>query len=171
MIIQIDICPDRKTFFISVPLSEKEAISFDYTQKGHRMIKQVLIEEKEQSKEAIITAEWDTIEIDIDSQKLLGVKHVKWIDLNNKRDWCNNQIWETIWRKPITKELEDKLLYYSDLIQDNYRNLPKISYELENFSKLIQKTINNVEGGTINGPRPTCSARFHSSNPEFSSTL
>ena len=32
-----------KSFFISVGLNKKEAISFDYTYKGHRVIKQILI--------------------------------------------------------------------------------------------------------------------------------
>lgn len=47
MTIEIDYNPSPKdSFFISVSLNEKEALSFDYTTKGCRIIKQVLIQKE-----------------------------------------------------------------------------------------------------------------------------
>gem|GEM_PF-3189652 len=44
MWIEIDYNPSPcDSFFISVSINNKEAISFDYTTKGNRVIKQVLI--------------------------------------------------------------------------------------------------------------------------------
>ena len=92
MNIEVDYCPTskRKHFFISVGLNEKEAISFDYTTKGHRVVKQVLVEQKSQE-EAIeqygeVTAEWDTIVLK--DGKFVQKYHTKWID-RGKLDTVN----------------------------------------------------------------------------------
>src|SRR3989339_882622 len=47
MEIEIDYCPtsEREHYFVSVGLNENEAISFDHTLKGCRIIKQILIKD------------------------------------------------------------------------------------------------------------------------------
>lgn len=46
-------------FFISVSLNDKEAVSFDYTIKGHRIIKQVVVDEKPFPVDRPATSKWD----------------------------------------------------------------------------------------------------------------
>jgi len=144
MNIEVDYCPtsERKHFFISVGLNEKEAISFDYTTKGHRVLKQVLVEQKSQE-EAVkqygeVTAEWDTVVLK--DRKFVQKYHTKWID-RDKLDTVNGETWETVWVKPISEELAEKLLYYSRLISDNYENLDKFSKEMKEFEEFVSKEI------------------------------
>ena len=144
MNIEVDYCPTskRKHFFISVGLNEEEAISFDYTTKGHRVVKQVLVEQKSQE-EAVeqhgeVTAEWDTIVLK--DEKFVQKYHTKWID-RDKLDTVNGATWETVWEKPISKKLAEQLLYYSRLISDNYENLDKFSKEMKEFEEFVSKEI------------------------------
>jgi len=141
MNIEIDYNPTPRTsFFISVSVEENEAISFDYTTKGHRIIKQILVDKKPLPADHPIDSEWDTLVLK--DGKFIRKYHVKWIDMD-KQDWCNDEIWETIKEQPITKELTEKLLSYSRLISDNYKNLEKFSDEIKNTEKLISKEIAN----------------------------
>jgi hypothetical protein len=134
MEIEIDYNPTpAKFFFISVSLNDKEAISFDYTYKGYRVIKQRLVEKKPFPNKKS-TSEWDTLVLR--NGKFVKKYHVKWIDLD-KKDWCNDEIWETIWEKPISGELADKLMEYSQFISDNYKNLDKFSYKIKEFQDII----------------------------------
>src|SRR3990167_1975492 len=97
MDIEIDYNPSPSDmFFISVEIGDNEAISFDYTSKGHRVIKQVLIDKKPFPKGKKPTAEWDAIIIN--DRKFIKKYHVKWINMD-KKDWVNNEIWETVWEK------------------------------------------------------------------------
>ena len=144
MNIEVDYCPtsERKHFFISVGLNEKEAISFDYTTKGHRVVKQVLVEQKSQE-EAIeqygeVTAEWDTIVLK--DGKFVQKYHTKWID-RGKLDTVNGETWEAVWTKPISEDIAEKLLYYSRLVSDNYENLDKFSKEMKEFEEFVSKEI------------------------------
>ena len=148
MNIEVDYCPtsERKHFFISIGLNRKEAISFDYTTKGHRVIKQVLVEQKSQ-REAVkkygeVTAEWDTIVIK--DGKFVQKYHVKWID-RDKLDTVNGKTWKTVWKKPISKDLAEKLLHYSRLISDNYEHLDDFSEEMKEFEELVSKEIAKYE--------------------------
>ena len=129
---------DFSGFFISVALNNKEAISFDHTVKGSRILKQVLVEEKPFPKNAKITAEWETI--CIENRKFVGIEKVRWIDLG-KRDWVNNEVWETVWEKPMPTELKKKMQYYSNLICKNYKNLNMFSQELQEFEELLAEAI------------------------------
>jgi hypothetical protein len=66
MNIEVDYNPTPKTsYFMSVGLNKREAISFDNTTKGYRVIKQVLIEnsplEKSIAKYGKIDGEWEVI--------------------------------------------------------------------------------------------------------------
>jgi len=144
MNIEVDYCPtsERKNFFISVGLNEKEAISFDYTTKGHRVVKQVLVEQKTQD-EAVkqygeVTAEWNTIVLK--DGKFVQKYHTKWID-RDKFDTVNGDTWQTIWEKLINENTTEKLLYYSRLISDNYKNLDKFSNEMKEFEEFMLKEI------------------------------
>ncbi len=141
MNIEIDYNPSsdkRNHFFISIEIDCKTAISFDWTVKGHRVIKQVLIEKKAFPKNLKPTAEWKTIVLE--DRKFVKIYSAKWIDLDQK-DWVNGNVWETAWEKPITKELAKKLLYYSQLFSDNYQDLSNLSEKLKNFEKLISKEV------------------------------
>ncbi|MFH1365080.1 MAG: hypothetical protein ABIH28_00660 [archaeon] len=139
MNIEVDYNPTPKdTFFISVGLNKREAISFDYTFKGHRVVKQILIEKKKFPEKGKISGEWDALVLK--DKKFVKRSHVKWID-QDKKDWVNNEIWEIAWAKPISKELKDKLLKYSQLISDNYKKLSKFSKEMKEFESLLSKEI------------------------------
>jgi len=139
MNIEIDHIPSPEdSFFISVGISDTESISFDYTIKAHRVVKQVLIDSKPFPKDKKPTAEWDTL-ILVD-RKFVKKYHVKWIDMG-KKDWVNDEIWEMAWARPISGQTRDKLLYYSHLICDNYKNLDKFSKELKEFEDFLSKEI------------------------------
>lgn len=141
MNVEIDYNPSpKKCFFISVGINEKEAISFDYTIKGHRIIKQVLVEKKPFPADKKPTSEWDALIIE--EGKFKKRYHVRWIDLDNK-DWVNNEIWETVWINPISPSLAKKLLHYSQLFCDNYKELglPALKKEWNEFEVLLKKEI------------------------------
>ncbi|MFH1585291.1 MAG: hypothetical protein ABIB79_00805 [archaeon] len=150
MKIEIDYNPSPKdTFFISIGINDNEAISFDWTSKGHRVIKQVLIEKKPFPEYKKPTAEWDAMIIN--NLKFVKRYHVKWID-KGKKDWVNNEIWETIWSKPISEKTKDKLLHYSHLISDNYKDLDKFPKELKEFEDFLSKEISRYKIGLIYSP-------------------
>lgn len=141
MNIEVDYNPTpSKVFFISVSVNDKEAISFDYTTKAHRIIKQILVDKKPFPANQSISSEWDALVMQ--DKKLVKKYHVKWVDLG-KKDWCNDEIWETVEEKPISKELTYELLEYSRLISDNYKNLSKFTDKLENFENLLSKEMAN----------------------------
>lgn len=139
MDIEIDYNPSQsKMFFISVSVNNKEAISFDYTTKAHRTIKQIIVDEKPFPVDQPATSEWDVLVLK--DRKFVQKYHNKWIDLG-KRDWCNNKIWETVKERPISDELTKILLEYSKLISDNYNNLQKFSEEMKSFESLLSREI------------------------------
>jgi len=143
MKVEIDYNPTpRKGFFISVSLSDKEAISFDYTTKAHRIVKQILVSKKPFPKNRKPTSEWDTLIFK--HKKFVKEYHVKWID-QGKKDWCNDEVWETVWEKPISLSLKRKLLDYSRLFSDNYKRLDKFSKEFERFEELLKREIDKVK--------------------------
>ena len=142
MDIEIDYNPSpKKSFFISIGINEKEAISFDYTSKGHRIIKQILIDKKPFPRNKKPTSEWDALVIK--NGKFKKKYHVKWLDMNNK-DWVNNEIWETVWRNPISESLAKKLLHYSQFFSDNYKKLKQFKKEWKQFEKFLEKEISNL---------------------------
>ncbi len=144
MIIEIDPNPsnskNKNNYFISVKLNKKKWLSFDNTTKGHRIMMQVLKEIKPQPKNKKINGKWDVLIIK--NRKLIDKYKVKWIDMD-KLDWINDEIWDTVWTKPITKTVSDKLLKYSQFVSDNYQELYKHKdkmKEFESFLKEIMKT-------------------------------
>jgi hypothetical protein len=132
----------KNHFFISVHRTKKRYISFDKTIKGHRIIEQILIEEKRFPKNKKPTSKWKTLVIK--NKKVTGEYSVKWIDLD-KKDWVNDEIWETTREKSISKRLTKKLLFYSQLISDNYKNLKKFGKEMEEFEKVLKTEIERFE--------------------------
>lgn len=139
MEIEIDYNPTpSEMFFISVPLGDKKAVSFDYTTKAYRIIKQVLAEKKPFPKNRKVDGEWDALVIK--DGKLAEKYHVKWIDMG-KRDWCNDEIWEAVEEKTMPKGLASKLLDYSRLISDNYKKLELISKDINELENLLLKQI------------------------------
>lgn len=143
MEIEVDYNPyPKNTFFISVALNKKEAISFDYTTKGHRIIKQILVEKKKFPRKAKIDGEWDALVLK--DKKFIKKYHVKWIDLD-KRDWANNDLWEIAWEKPISNKLKKELLKYSQFISDNYKRLDNYKKRMEEFEQLLTKEISRLK--------------------------
>ncbi|MDD4983689.1 MAG: hypothetical protein PHH82_02520 [Candidatus ainarchaeum sp.] len=142
MIIELDPNPsnskNKNNYFISVKLNKKEWLSFDNTTKGHRIMKQVLKEIKEMPKGKKIDGKWEVLIIK--NRKLIRKYKAKWIDLD-KLDWVNNEIWETTKVKKISKTLSDKLLYYSRLVSDHYKELHKYNKELIELEALLKKEI------------------------------
>lgn len=137
--IHIDYNPSPKDhFFISVHLNNKECISFDKTIKGHRVIKQVYKEYKAFPENATLNSEWNTIVIE--NGNFVREYHVQWID-QDKLDWLNGEIWETVWERPISLESTEKLLHYSQLISDNYKDLTKYHEEVVMFEKMLAREI------------------------------
>ena len=64
-------------------------------------------------------------------------------------DWCNDEIWENVWARPLGDKLSNTLLYYSRLVSDNYEILESLSKEMENLEDLLEKEIGDVlEGNT-----------------------
>ncbi|MFC1682129.1 HEAT repeat domain-containing protein [Nanoarchaeota archaeon] len=136
---------NRKVYFISIGLSETEAISFDNTLKGHRVVKQVLIKKIPYSEEI---KKYKKIDGKLDTLVLKDGKFVKryqarWID-KDKIDVVNGEVWKTIWEKPIDKNTDKKLLHYCRLISDNYSCLNKFSKEMKEFEEFISKKIKEI---------------------------
>ncbi|KKW41767.1 MAG: hypothetical protein UY92_C0014G0092 [Candidatus Magasanikbacteria bacterium GW2011_GWA2_56_11] len=76
---------DYASYFISLPLSVTEAISFDNSSKGCRIIKQALVEKKIMPASQEITSQWDTILIK--EGMFVQSEHVRWVD-GDRKDWC-----------------------------------------------------------------------------------
>lgn len=144
MEIEVDYNPSpSRTFFVSVGLNETEAISFDYTTKGHRIIKQVLVKKGKATaleKKGKPTAEWDAIVLH--DTRFVKKYHVVWYD-RNKEDLVNDELWKIVWEKPMPTQLRNQLLKYSQLISDNYERLDKFSDTLKEFENLLSKEIMN----------------------------
>jgi len=140
---EVDYNPSPKEhYFISISLNENEVISFDNTTKGHRVIKQVLVEKQTQD-EAVkkygkITGGWDTIVLE--DGKFVQKYHIEWID-KDKLDIVNGETWKTVWEKTLDKQLGDKLLYFSQLISDHYNELEKFPSVISEFEILLSKEI------------------------------
>ncbi|MBN2095724.1 MAG: hypothetical protein JW727_06770 [Candidatus Aenigmarchaeota archaeon] len=144
MNIEVDSNPTpSEQFFISISISDTEVISFDCTSKGPRVIRQALVERKNFPKSRPPTSEWDVLILE--SGQFVRKYHAKWIDLG-KRDWVNDEIWETTQEKPISKELNEKLLFYSRLISDNYKALGLFSREMSDFEEVLTKEISGKQG-------------------------
>lgn len=127
---------DFSGYFISIPITQKEAISFDNSTKAYRVQKQVLVKTKIMPNDLQITSEWDSIIIE--DGNFVGIEHIKWHDMD-KKDWCNNEIWETVSEMPIPKKLNMKLLKYSEITKKHYKELNKFSKEMKEFEKLLLK--------------------------------
>ncbi len=151
MDMEIDYNPTPSThYFISIGLDEKEAISFDNTMKGFRVIKQVLVKKdlrkkrkreqvkQKKQKEENISGEWDAIVLT--DGKFVKKYHVKWVD-KGKFDTVNGETWETVWEKPISALLHEKLLFYSRFISDNYRRLERFPQKMKGFDVFLSKEI------------------------------
>lgn len=128
-------------FFISIPLNKNEDISFDYTQKGFRMTKQCLVERREMGLDIAPTMEWNTLHIK--NGRLAGKEHIRWVD-QGRYDWVNNEVWETVWERPISHELKDALLEYSITIRKNIDHLDRYKKEIKEFEGIIKKSIEAI---------------------------
>ena len=142
MEIHVDYNPSPKDhYFISVVLNDQEVISFDKTLKGHRMLKQVFKEKRPFPENAVFNSEWNTIVLN--NGTFDHEFHTQWIDMG-KCDWLNGEIWESVWEKPISEELSNKLLHYSQLISDHYKDLRKYSCEVRQFEQLLTNELTTV---------------------------
>jgi len=134
-----------QNYFISVGLNEKEAISFDNTTKGFRVIKQVLINKLKTPLDKLsdaISGEW--YDIILKDGKFVRKNFVLWQD-KDKIDIVNDEIWETVWEKPITKDTHETLVFYSQLISDNYEKLDQFIKQMADFETFIAKEIHKYQ--------------------------
>ncbi|KKR08487.1 MAG: hypothetical protein UT32_C0001G0007 [Parcubacteria group bacterium GW2011_GWC2_39_14] len=141
MDIEIDYNPTPSVnYFVSVGLNDKEAISFDNTTKGFRVIKQVLIskEPNTQSSKIKISGEWDTIVLK--DAKFVKKYHVIWED-KNEQDVVNGETWETVWEKPISKEINQLILDFSRFVSDNYENLSPYQKEMMRYESIVDREV------------------------------
>jgi len=138
MKIYVDVIENSSQYFISVHLKENEAISFDNTKKGFRVIKQLLIGRSTLDQKETITDEWDSIVVE--NRRYLGKEHVRWLDLKDK-DWCNGEIWQTVREGSIDKELSKEINYYLNLIQVHYSELEKYEKEIISFEALLNVAV------------------------------
>ncbi len=90
-----------------------------------------------------ITSEWDTIIIE--GEKFVQSEHIRWVDLN-KKDWCNNEVWETVWEAPMPEKLNELLLKYSAIAKKHYKELCKFSQEMSEFQDLLLKEVAYYKG-------------------------
>ena len=142
MEIEIDYNPTpNKFFFVSVEINKKEAISFDCTRKGHRIIKQILVGKRPWGKTKA-DAEWETLVLK--DGRLVRKYHVKWKDLG-REDQINGEIWKTVWEQTISVELTKRILRYSQLISDNFKNPDKVSEKIKEFENLLKGVIKKIQ--------------------------
>lgn len=139
--IEVDYNPSpADMFYISAYIRPEEAMCFACTTE-QKIVKQVLREKKEFPKDSSPSAEWDVIIVK--ERKYAGTYHVRYITLGNKV-WCNDEIWENVWTKPLPTNLKDTLLYYSRLVSDNYRNLESMSKEMEDFENVLLNEVGRI---------------------------
>jgi len=130
----------RDFFFISIPINERECISFDWALKGQRIISQRLKEEVSVP-EGSPTGEWDTIVIR--DGKYIRTEHVKWYD-QGKEDWANGEVWETTQEWPLDKITAQNLLKYSLIVRDHCKELKDYSKDMKDFTDLLKKLVQKV---------------------------
>lgn len=130
-------------FFFSVPLTDDgaEILSFDYTTKGHRILKQRLVWKRPMPADTPVSAEWDTLLIE--NGRFVAKEHVRWID-QGKRDWANDEVWEQVWERPMPDTLRDTLLHSSNLIRRHYQQLEPYKADMRNLEQLLQKEIGRL---------------------------
>lgn len=146
MDIEVDYNPTPSSeYFISVGLTDKEAISFDNTIKGFRVIKQVLLDEpkKTSSSPTKISGEWDAIVLK--DGKFIKKYHVVWQD-KNTLDIVNGETWKLVWEKPITEEVHKKLLAFSHFVSDNYEKLDGHKNEMTEFENFLSQETEKYQG-------------------------
>lgn len=134
----IDDGDKRDFFFISVPINNRECISFDWTHKGQRIILQHLKKKDELMLEESSSGEWNTIVIC--NGKYLRTERIIWHDMG-KEDWINNELWETIKERQLDAKAAEKLLKYSLIVRDHYKELEKYAEDMKNFVDLLEKLI------------------------------
>ena len=137
MDIFIDDGVSRDWFFISVPINDKDSISFDWTVKGQRVVLQRL-EGKVVPPNLEPSAEWDTIHIR--NGKLIEREHVKWYDQGEK-DVINDEIYKTIKEWPVDKMVASRLLDYSVFVREHSRELYKYADKMSEFEKFLEKLL------------------------------
>jgi hypothetical protein len=131
----------KNTFFISVG-SGKEVISFDHTTKGHRILKQKFIgyvkSPKRQKSLGKPNKTWQTLKL-VDG-KPKGMIDVKWFD-KGKIDIANREIWKTVWEKPMSTKVRNRLHKLCSKIYENRDSLDKIKPSLKELDEYISKII------------------------------
>ena len=138
----MDVCvdlldPRSGMFFISVQLG-RYSLSFDYTTKAHRVLKQVWVK-KVKTKEKP-SGTWETLRI-LDG-KPKGTTKVTWID-KGEVDIANGNAYEKVWEKPMPIRLKNDLLAFSSNIyknKDNLKEIKPILMKLDFYAKrLVEK--------------------------------
>ena len=109
MQIFIDLMPRSEGFFISIYLSETQSLSFDYTLKGHRIIKQVLLEDPSGKLPNQGPLPSRKVLKSVDG-KFSGFLERSWAD-RVREGSITDGVWRTVWEsylpEPIIKKLQE----------------------------------------------------------------
>lgn len=123
-------------FFISVPLDERDLLSFDWTTKGHRVILQRL----ERMGVAVVgekpASEWDTLHIK--NGEFIGKEHVVWYGMGQE-DWINGDVYAAIHEWPLDEITAKELLRYSLLVREHIAGLEFYAQEMRAFERLLEE--------------------------------
>ena len=143
MEIYVDLLPKQKGFFISVG-SGREVISFDYTTKGHRIIKQGLVGHVKAKKRSLSRPKlvWQTLKLS--NGKPWGIEDVKWFD-RGKFDISNDEIWKTLWAKPMPARIRLRMQEFSSEIYRNRGDMRSVAPMLKEFDVYVSKVIKRYE--------------------------
>ncbi len=143
MKIIIDDKISRSWFFITVPISNDESLSFDRTRKGPRIILHKFLGEKSKP-EGEPHLRWDMIYIE--DGKFTNREHIEYYYID-KKDWINGRVYENVRKWPLDEQTAKKLLKYSLAVRDNINELDKYSDDMREFEKLLEELINKVYAG------------------------
>lgn len=147
MNIEIDYTPTPSdSYFVSVSLNDKEVISFDYTSKGERITKQILIRNERFPKDAKIDSEWD--ELVIENGVFIKKYHAVWHDMD-KLDWVNDEVWETTKESSISVDVRDKILVLAQKISDFYEDAEKLKRYCSELEEILRPEIERFEGVSL----------------------
>ncbi len=128
--------PKKGGFFISVSQG-KESISFDYTTKGHRVVKQVLLKHTKTKEKP--TLSWKTLRVLDGIPK--GIHNVDWIDRGNI-DIINGDVYKTVWEKPLPNKIKRDLLYMVEKIykaRGRLNSIRNILADLDTYLSMLMK--------------------------------
>ena len=145
MQIFIDLMPRSEGFFISIYLSETQSLSFDYTLKGHRIIKQVLLEDPTGKLPNQGPLPSRKVLRSIDG-KFSGFLERSWADKVREGSIIEG-VWRTVWESYLPEPTIKKLLELSERVFESSES-EEIGAPLAELDKYLLRaiTVESSEG-------------------------